>query len=50
MTEPRLADELRKMEDEYEPLLPIEKKLIWFTFGTGIVLLVLLVLLSRALI
>ena len=38
------------MEDEYEPLLPIEKKLIWFTFGTGIVLLVLLVLLSRSLI
>ena len=50
MTEPRLADELRKMEDEYETLLPIEKKLIWFTFGTGIALLVLLVLLSRALI
>lgn len=48
MTEPRLADELRKMEDEYEPLLPIEKKLIWYTFGTGIVLLVLLVLVSRA--
>jgi len=48
MTEPRLADELRKMEDEYEPLLPIEKKLIWYTLGTGIVLLVLLVLVSRA--
>jgi hypothetical protein len=35
------------MESEYEPLLPIEKKLIWYTFGTGVVLLVGLVLLSR---
>lgn len=48
MKEPRLADELRKMEGEYEPLLPIERKLIWYTFGSGIVLLILLVLLSRA--
>lgn len=48
MNEPRLADELRKMEDEYEPLLPIEQKLIWYTFGSGIVLLIVLVLLSRA--
>lgn len=47
MPEPRLTDELRRMESEYEPLLPIEKKLIWYTFGTGIVLLVGLVLLSR---
>ena len=47
MNEPRLADELRKMEDEYEPLLPIERKLIWYTFGSGIVLLIVLVLLSR---
>lgn len=36
------------MEGEYEPLLPIERKLIWYTFGSGIVLLILLVLLSRA--
>ncbi|MGB8769567.1 MAG: hypothetical protein WCC92_08130 [Candidatus Korobacteraceae bacterium] len=48
MTEPYLADELRKMEGEYEPLLPVERKLIWYTFGSGIVLLILLVLLSRA--
>ncbi|MFZ0913105.1 MAG: hypothetical protein WBQ76_04690 [Candidatus Korobacteraceae bacterium] len=47
MTEPRLSDELRKMESEYEPLLPIEKKLIWYTFSVGVVLLVLLVLISR---
>lgn len=49
MPEPRLSDEIRRMESEYEPLLPVEKKLIWFTFGTGIVLLVGLVLLSRSL-
>ncbi len=48
MTEPRLSDELRKMEGEYEPLLPIERKLIWYTFGSGVVLLIVLVLLSRA--
>ena len=47
MTEPHLADELRKMENEFEPLLPIEWKLIWYTFATGVVLLVVLVLLSR---
>ena len=50
MTEPRLTDELQRMETEYEPLLPIEKKLIWYTFGTGVVLLVGLVLLSRLLV
>jgi hypothetical protein len=48
MNEPHLADELRKMEDECEPLLPIERKLIWYTFSAGIVLLIVLVLLRRA--
>ena len=48
MTEPRLADEMQKMAGEYEPLLPIESKLIWYTFATGVVLLVALVLISRA--
>lgn len=47
MAEPKLTDEMRRMESEYEPLLPIENKLIWYTFGTGVVLLVALVLLSR---
>lgn len=47
MPEPKLTDELRRMESEYEPLLPIENKLIWYTFGTGVVLLVTLVLVSR---
>lgn len=48
MTEPRLLDELQKMEKEYEPLLPVERKLIWYTFATGVVLLAALVLISRA--
>jgi len=39
---------MRKMESEYEPLLPVENKLIWYTFGVGVVLLVLLVVVSRA--
>jgi hypothetical protein len=47
MSEPKLTDELQRMESEYEPLLPIEYKLILYTLGTGIVLLVSLVLLSR---
>lgn len=47
MPEPRLTDEMQRMESEYEPLLPIEKKLIWYTFGVGIVLLAALVLISR---
>lgn len=42
-----LAEELKKMESEYEPLLPIEKKLISYTFVTGLVLLVILVAISR---
>jgi hypothetical protein len=48
MKEPRLVDELQKMEGDYEPLLPIERKLIWYTFATGVVALGLLVLISRA--
>ena len=49
MPEPQFTEEMRRMEGEYEPLLPIEKKLIWYTFGTGVVLLAGLVLLSRLL-
>jgi hypothetical protein len=47
-TKPVLADELKKMEAEYEPLLPVEKKLIGYTFTAGVILLVLLVVISRA--
>ena len=48
MTEPRLSEELKKMKGEYEPLLPIERQLIWYTFGAGVILLAVLVLISRA--
>jgi hypothetical protein len=47
MTEPHVAEELKKMKSEYEPLLPVERKLIWYTFGTGVVLLAIFVLISR---
>ena len=35
--EPRLADEMEQME--YEPLLPVEKKLIIWSITLGVVLL-----------
>jgi hypothetical protein len=47
MKEPGVAEELQRMESEYEPLLPIERKLIWYTFSTGVALLVIFILLSR---
>jgi hypothetical protein len=46
--QPKFAEEMQKMA--YEPLLPIEKKLIVWSLSLGIVLLVVLVLISRALI
>jgi hypothetical protein len=42
--EARLIDELQKME--YEPLLPIEKKLIGWSIGIGVVALGFLVWIS----
>lgn len=42
----KIAKEMQKMA--YEPLLPIEKKLIVWSLSLGIVLLVVLVLISRA--
>jgi len=42
-----IADEMKKMEQEYEPLLPIEKKLISYTLILGVVLLIVLVGISR---
>ncbi len=47
MAEPKIKEEMQKMKEEYEPLLPVEQKLIWGTFCTGVVLLVALVLISR---
>jgi hypothetical protein len=46
--QPNIADEMRKMHAE--PLLPIEKKLIAWSLGLGIVLLVVLVAISRMLV
>jgi hypothetical protein len=43
--QPKIVDELQKME--YEPLLPIEKKLIAGSLLLGIVLLGLLMWVSR---
>ncbi len=43
--EPSLADELRKAE--YEPLLPVEKRLIAYSLGIGILLLGVLVWASK---
>jgi hypothetical protein len=35
--QPKLSEELKKME--YEPLLPVEKKLISWSVGLGVILL-----------
>ncbi len=43
--QPEIGNELRRLPDE--PLLPIEKKLIVWSIGLGLVLLGLLVWLSR---
>jgi hypothetical protein len=40
--QPRIADEIEQMEQEYEPLLPVEKKLIVWSIALGVTLLVLL--------
>jgi len=45
--ENRLADELKKMD--YEPLLPVEKKLITWSISLGIILLVILIVISQTL-
>ena len=42
--EAKLVEELKKME--YEPLLPVEKKLITYSIGLGIILLILFVWIS----
>ncbi len=43
---PKIADELKKMDAEYEPLLPVEKKLIGWSIGLGVVGLAILVWIS----
>jgi len=46
MEQPKVGDEIRKMP--VEPLLPVEKKLIGWSLGLGVVLLVVLIVLTRA--
>ncbi|MCX7909598.1 MAG: hypothetical protein N2560_08800 [Ignavibacteria bacterium] len=43
--DPKLSEELKKIE--YEPLLPIEKKLITWSIITGVVLIIVLYFVSR---
>ncbi len=42
---PKVAEEMKKLTEE--PLLPVEKKLIAWSVGLGVVLLALLVWISR---
>jgi hypothetical protein len=43
--QPKVGQEMEKMP--YEPLLPIEKKLIGWSLGLGVVLMVILIIVSR---
>ncbi len=45
MEQPKLSDELKRMP--YEPLLPIEKKLVLWSLLLGVVLLAMLVAVNR---
>ena len=45
--DPKIGEELKKMQQEYEPLLPVEKKLIAWSLGIGLVLLGVLYCVSR---
>ena len=45
MDDPKLSEELRRME--YEPLLPVEKRLVAWSLILGVVLLAVLVGLSQ---
>lgn len=44
---PRIGDELKRMQQEYEPLLPVEKRLIRWSLGLGLALLLILYAVSR---
>ena len=47
--EPKIGEELKKMQQECEPLLPVEKKLIAWSLGIGLMLLVVLYAVSTLL-
>jgi len=44
---PKIGEEMTKMQQDYEPLLPVEKKLIAWSLGIGLVLLAVLYCVSR---
>ncbi len=46
MEQPKISEEMQKMA--YEPLLPIERKLIGWSLSLGVILLVILVAVTRA--
>jgi len=48
MADPKIADELKRME--YEPLLPVEKKLILWSIVTGMALTAILLWIGHKLI
>ena len=45
--QPKIGEELKKMQEAYEPLLPVEKKLIGWSLGIGLTLLVVLYCVSK---
>lgn len=47
MSQPTIQDELRKTE--VEPLLPVEKKLIGWSLGIGVTLLIVLAIVNQLL-
>jgi len=47
--EPKIGEELKKMQQEYEPLLPVEKRLIAWSLGIGLTLLAVLYFVSKLL-
>ena len=49
MDEPKIVDELKQMDQAYEPLLPIEKKLIAWSLGLGVALIGILIWVSHVL-
>ena len=48
MDAPKVSEELRKMDSEYEPLLPVEKRLVAWSLALGLALIGVLVAVSEA--
>jgi len=45
MDEPKISEEMDKMA--YEPLLPVEKKLVFWSIAIGVILIIVLVWVSH---